>query len=97
MFAVNTTLGENAVGGYVETICEYGDDTSRNVFDFDLSQYDLSGFRINAYILRENGLEFDQEKYDEIMSKIVEETTWEEKMEAQITYTALVTDSLLEE
>ena len=101
-FYVETSLGMNVTGGYVQCIGEYGEnEAGKNIFDFDLTQYDLSGNRIFAYILREDSLEFDQEEYDRIVEEEEEQEakrkpSWNETIEAQVTWTALMTDTLLE-
>lgn len=102
MFSVNTTNGLNTIGGYVVGIFAYSDpsDADKNIFDFDLNQYDLSGVRIGAYRLGNNCLEFDNEKYQELLEeeqRRESKPTWNEKIESQVYYTALMTDTLVEE
>ena len=103
-FSVNTSLGENVIGGYVLGFGHYEqeEDIDKNIFSFDLEQYDLSDYRMGAYKLKQNGLEFDTNRYQEILEEIEQQEhsrplTWEEKVDAQITYTAMMTDTLLEE
>ena len=102
MFSVNTTNGLNAIGGYVLGISIYDnpEDADKNIFNFDLSQYDLTDIRIMAYRLNENGLEFDNVRYQELLEEKHEREkipTWNEKIESQVYYTALMTDTLVEE
>lgn len=98
LYTVNTDKGINVNGGYVLSIYQSDNDE----IELDLSLYDLSGSRINAYIFRDNSLEFDEERYADIIAEQQEEEkkrelTWQEKTEAQIFYTAMMTDTLLEE
>lgn len=65
-FSVNTTLGLNAIGGYVLGFGHYEreQDQDKNMFDFDISQYDMK--YMSAYKLKANGLELDSTKKQEI-------------------------------
>lgn len=101
MFSVNTDKGLNKIGGYLIGFGKYErpQDQDKNIFDFDIKQYDFSNSRMGAYILKQGGLEFDQNKYDQIIADEEEEArkpTEAQKLEAQVLYTAVCTDTLLE-
>lgn len=56
--------------GYVVLIRHTG--SPRDFVELDLEDYDFSDDRLTAYKLTNNGLEFDQNKYDEIQNSKLE-------------------------
>lgn len=67
-------------------------------YELDVSSLNLS--RLNCYKLIEGVLVFDDEKLARIIAEEEQEAslpTWQERIDAQVLYTALLTDSLLEE
>lgn len=64
--------------------------------------FDLSGYRINAHRWTGSELVFDEERYAEIEAEIqaaaeaANAPTQLDRIEAQATYTAMMTDTLLE-
>lgn len=67
-----------------------------------LDGLDLSGYRINAHRWTGSELVFDEERYAEIETEIqaaaeaASAPTQLDRIEAQATYTAMMTDTLLE-
>ena len=79
-FAIDTTLGLNAEGGYIigfETMA----DESLNIFHFDLSNVRQDCPYINSCKLVNGEIVFDQAKYDEYMAKIENEISAQEAVE----------------
>ena len=58
----------------------------------------IDSFEYGGWYKFENG-EFveDAERKAEMIAKKEHETTWEERIDAQVTYTAMMTDTLIEE
>lgn len=54
--------------GYVQNIFKTGN-PRLDVYDLDLSKYDLTGLRIMAYKLVKNELVFDENKYNELIKR----------------------------
>ena len=70
----------------------------------DGEEYDYVGQLANYvditegwYKYSDNQLIVDEVRKAEIIAERQRESTWEERMEAQITYTAMMTDTLIEE
>lgn len=84
-------------GDYITGFCNVEDDGE---FYGQMADYPdvIDSITYGGWYKFENGTFVeDAERKTEMMEKYNHQATWEEKMEAQITYTALVTDSLLEE
>ena len=72
--------------------------TTNDNVPLDLTDVDLE--YLNAYQYFGNGLVLNQERKEEIIAEREAQEkvpTWNEVIEAQVTYTALMTDTLLEE
>ena len=72
--------------------------TKNDNVELDLTDVDLDF--LNAYQYFGSGLVLNQERKEEIIAEREKEEktpTWDEIIEAQVTYTALMTDTLLEE
>lgn len=91
--------------GYLLSVSKYttSAETVSSVDDFD-----FSGYRINAYRWNGATLVFDSAKFEEIMNRANAMESQKaatadaialatERLEAQVTYTAMMTDTLLEE
>lgn len=55
------------INGYVSNIFQTG--TINDFCELDLDEYDLSGYRKNAYKLGKNKLIFDEERYQQILAE----------------------------
>lgn len=79
-FAIDTTSGVNAEGGYIIGFMTYDDD-SLNIFDFDLDEVRQDSPYINSCRLQNGQIVFDQSKYDEYMDIIENEISIEEAID----------------
>lgn len=64
-----------------------------------LDEFDLSGYRISAHRWNGTTLVFDEEKYAELEEEytVQPQPTALDRLSAQVYYTAMMTDTLLEE
>ena len=78
--------------GYVNSI------SANKNGEYELNPLSLNIERLNCYRLVNNKLVFDDEKLAKLVAEEEEKAklpTWQEEIEAQVLYTALVTDSLV--
>lgn len=90
-------LNENK---YVSGIIHYGDERDYYDDDYIFNTFYKDGHRVNCYHLLNNEYLLDEIKEQEEIQKEREEAkkpTTQEKIEAQVLYTALMTDTMLEE
>ena len=65
---------------------------------YELDALSMNLQRLNCYKLVDSVLVFDEEKLAKLITEEEEEAklpTWQEEIEAQVLYTALITDSLV--
>lgn len=82
---------------YVTSCCHTG--TDRDIYEFDAERHEFNAFHLvgNEVILdeeREARIIAEKEAAEKERAKI---PTWQENIEAQVVYTAMMTDTLLEE
>lgn len=76
-FAIDTDLGINAEGGYIQGFMTY-EDESLNIYHFDLEQVRQDSPYLQSCKLINGEIVFDQEKYDEYMDLIENSVSAEE-------------------
>lgn len=88
--------------GYLLSVYQSNVDPEDTPHVETLDDLDLSGSRINAYRWDGQALVFDEARYTEIVSAEQEaaakqEVSQADRIEAQVYYTAMMTDTLMEE
>lgn len=76
-FAIDTDLGINAEGGYIQGFMTY-EDESLNIYHFNLEQVRQDSPYLQSCKLINGEIVFDQEKYDEYMDLIENSISVEE-------------------
>lgn len=83
---------ENYLTGFEHT------GTEQDTFELTPTTMNLS--YLNCYIVVDYSVEWDEEKYQRILEEEEKEKkkpTWQDKIESQTFYTAMMTDTLIEE